>query len=46
LDRILYGFLNEIFGPLFWVLFLVPAALCAVGLLTYIVVKVIYEIRK
>ena len=46
MDRILYGFLNEVFGPLFWVVFLVPAALCAVGLLIYIVVKVIHEIRK
>ena len=46
MDRILYGFLNEVFGPLFWVVFLIPALVCAVILLIYIAVKVIREIRK
>ena len=41
MDRILYGFLNEVFGPFFWVVFLVPALFCAVILLIYIAVKVI-----
>ena len=46
MDRILYGFLNEVFGPLFWGLFLIPVLVCAVILLIYIAVKVIREIRK
>jgi len=45
MDRILYGFLNEVFGPFFLVLFLIPALVCAVILLAYIAVKVIWEMK-
>jgi len=46
MNSILYGFLNEVFGPLLLVLLIVPAILCAIPLLIYIAVKVIREIRR